>query len=226
MLVNPSGGQMASVAVFCPQSKAPQESYLDQLHSYIRQNKHLKSLCQDIVGLKDAWSIFANQREDIAALAQGPRHMQNVADWITAGKSAPIANAMSGILSLPLLVIIQMGQYFQYLELHGVKHSDFLAHVRKGGGVQGYCGGLLPAVAIACSKDEAELVKNAAVTMRVALGIGAYGELGDDESIPGATTVVVRMKRVGQGDELVNRFPGVSTRNDSCTQFRGVRAQS
>ena len=213
MLFGPNAGQMASVAVFCPQSKAPQESYLDQLHSYICQNKHLKTLCQHIIGLKDDWSIFANQRKEIAALAQGPRHMQNLSDWITTGKSAPIANAMSGILSLPLLVIIQMGQYFQYLELRGVKHSDFLAHVRKGGGVQGYCGGLPPAIAIACSKDESELVKYAAVTMRVALGIGAYGELGDDESVPGATTIVVRTKRVGQGDELINRFPGVSIPN-------------
>jgi len=210
MLVNPGTGQLASVAVFCPQSKAPQESYLDQLHSYIYQNRYLKALCQDIISLKDTWKIFADQRNDIAALSQGPRHMQNLSDWITTGNSAPIANAMSGILSLPLLVIIQMGQYFQYLELHGIRHSDFLAHVRKGGGVQGYCGGLPPAIAIACSRDEAELIKNVAVTLRVTLGIGAYGELGDDESVPGATTIVVRMKRVGQGEELVKKFPGVS----------------
>ena len=109
-----------------------------------------------------------------------------------------------------------MGQYFQYLDIHGVKHSDFLAHVRRGGGIQGYCGGLPPAIAIACSKDEAELVKNVAVTMRVVLGVGAYGELGDDESVPGATTIVVRTKRVGQGDELIEKFPGVSVFNYSC----------
>ena len=155
--------------------------------------------------------------------------MQNLSNWITTGDSAPIANALSGILSLPLLVIIQLGQYFQYLDLHGVRHSDFLAQVRKGGGVQGYCGGLPPAIAIACSKDEAELVKNAAVTMRIVLGIGAYGELGDDESVPGATTVVVRMKRAGQGEELVRRFPGVSvlfcyptlsrSGNDNCVEL-------
>ena len=155
--------------------------------------------------------------------------MQNLSNWITTGDSAPIANALSGILSLPLLVIIQLGQYFQYLDLHGVRHSDFLTHVRKGGGVQGYCGGLPPAIAIACSKDEAELVKNAAVTMRIVLGIGAYGELGDDESVPGATTVVVRMKRAGQGEELVRRFPGVSvlfcyptlsrSGNDNCVEL-------
>ena len=76
--------------------------------------------------------------------------------------------------------------------------------------MQGYCGGLPPAIAIACSRDEEEVVKNAAITMRLALGIGAYGELGDDAKVPGATTIVVRLKRVGQGEDIVNRFPGVS----------------
>lgn len=210
MRTGTSASQMASVAVFCPQSKAPQERYLDQIHSYITHNAQLQNFCQEIIGLQDAWSICAKQRNDIAALAQGPRHMQNLSAWISTGNSAPLANVMSGILSLPLLVIIQITQYFQYLELHGVRHSDFLAHVRRRGGIQGYCGGLPSAIALACSKDEAEVVQNAAAVMRVVLGIGAYGELGDDESIPGATTIVVRTKKVGQGDELVEKFPGVS----------------
>ena len=215
MLVNPSSSsQMASVAIFCPQSKAPQESYLDQLHAFLCRNKHLQPFLQDIIHLQDTWSVFANERADIAALGQGPRYMQHLADWITTGKSSSVANSMSGIISLPLLIIIQMGQYFQYLELHGVMHAEFMARLRKGGGVQGYCGGLPPAIAIGCSKDEADVVKNASIAMRIALGIGAYGELGDDETIPGATTVVVRLKRVGQGEELVGKFPGVSSSND------------
>ena len=205
-----SNSEMASVAIFCPQSKAPQEGYLDQLHSFLCQNRHLKPFLQDIIDLQNVWSIFASEREDIAALEQGPRYMQNLSEWIITGKSAVIANSMSGIISLPLLVIIQIGQYFQYLDLHGVRHADYLAQLRKGGGVQGYCGGLPPAIAIACSRDEEEVVKNAAITMRLALGIGAYGELGDDAKTPGATTIVVRLKRVGQGEDIVNRFPGVS----------------
>ena len=123
---------------------------------------------------------------------------------------------MSGILSLPLLVIIQIGQYFQYLEVLGIKHAEFIAQLRKGGGLQGYCGGMAPAIAIACSKDEAEVVKNAAIVMRIALAIGAYGELGDDAATPGATTIVVRTKRVGQADELVSKFPGVGALISIC----------
>lgn len=209
MSVNPNGLPMASVAVFCPQSKAPGETYLDQLWAWLRQSKYLEVFAQSIIDLKDVWTILANERQDIADLGQGPRYLQNLSEWITTGKSSPVANRMSGILSLPLLVVIQTCQYIQYLELHGASHAQFMAQLRAGGGIQGYCGGLLPAVAIACSKTEEEVAENASIAARIALAIGAYGELGDDESVPGATTIVVRTKRVGQGDELINRFPGV-----------------
>ena len=213
----PSDGHpLASVAVFCPQSKAPGEAYLNQLHSFIRQNKHLEPFVQHMLKLHDVWTILAEQRQDIADLGQGPRYLQNMSEWLKTGKSAPIAYSMSGILTLPMLVIIQICQYFQYLELHGITHAQFLAQLRAGGGVQGYCGGLLPAIAIACSRDEAEVVENAAKAARIALAIGAYGELGDDESVPGATTIVVRLKRPGQGEEIIGRFPGVSFSNLAC----------
>lgn len=203
---------MASVAFFCPQSKAPQESYLNQLHSFLTRNKHLEPFLQNVINLKDIWETIAEEREDIAALEQGPRYVQNLSEWITTGDSSLVANRMSGIVSLPLLVIIQIGQYFQYLEVLGIKHAEFIAQLQKGGGLQGYCGGLAPAIAIACSKDEGEVVENATIAMRLALVIGAFGELGDDAATPGATTIVVRTKRPGQADELISQFPGVGVR--------------
>lgn len=210
MSFNPHSHPLASAAIFCPQSKAPEEKYLDQLHSFLRQREYLQPFVQHMLELNKVWTLLAGEREDVADLGQGPRYIQNLLDWFNEGKSAPVANRMSGIISLPLLVIVQTCQYFQYLELNGISHSQFLAQLRAGGGMQGYCGGLLPAMAIACSRDEKEVVENAATAARIALAIGAYGELGDDESVPGATTIVVRCKRAGQGDELIDKFPGVS----------------
>ena len=116
---------------------------------------------------------------------------------------------MSGILSLPLLTIIQVVQYFQFLEVKRLCHTDFVARLWDRGGVQGYCGGLMPAIAIACSADAAEVATNASKAMAIALGVGAYGELGDDENIQGPTTIVVRLKHAGQGKEIVEDFPDV-----------------
>ncbi|KAL9608393.1 MAG: hypothetical protein Q9167_006773 [Letrouitia subvulpina] len=199
---------VASAAIFCPQSKAPGEAYLGELHAFLCQNHHLRGFVQDILSLGDTWAVLGSTRKDIAGLSQGPQYIQNLVNWISTGQSSKIANCMSGILSLPLLVIIQISQYFQYLEQYSLSHDQLAEKLRAGGGIQGYCGGLCPALAIACSRDEAEVVEHAAAAMRIALAIGAYGELGDDESVPGATTIVVRLKRAGQGEELVSRFPG------------------
>ena len=68
----------------------------------------------------------------------------------------------------------------------------------------------MPAIAIACSTTEAEVATNAVKAMAIALGVGAYGELGDDENIIGPTTIVVRLKQEGQGPDIIKDFPDVS----------------
>lgn len=208
-MVLSSPTQAASVAIFCPQSKAPDAAYLDQLRTFLTQHPQLRKLADDVQRLNETWDILAARRPDIAALHQGPRYLRALDEWVEAGVSGPIANAMSGILSLPLLVVIQTCQYFQYLRLAGLSHAQFLEGL-KTGGAQGYCGGLLPAMAIACAKDEEEVVRMAGIAMRIALAVGAYGELGDDENLPGPTTIVLRLRHEGQGDDIVRKFPGVS----------------
>lgn len=86
-------------------------------------------------------------------------------------------------------------------------------------------------MAIAASKDEQEVVENANISLRIALGIGAYGELGDDDNVPGPTTLVLRIKYPGQADEIVSKFSGVSLLLsrliESCTDLRrGKRCMS
>ena len=211
---------MASVAIFGPQSKPPQEQDLNELRIFLTKNDTFQSFVQSILELKKAWSIFADHNSAIRGLKQGPRYLEDISEWLVKGKSADIVKPMSGILSLPLLVISHIGQYFQYLHQQHLTHSDFLRAVRKGGGIQGYCGGLPSALAIASSRTEEEVLENAAAAMRIALGIGAYAELGDDESVPGATTLVIRLKQVGQGEELVSKFNGVSVSVVNQTDWR------
>lgn len=201
-----------SLAVFCPQSKAPQSEYLRGVQHFIRNHQHLRLLVESIQTLDQTWQLLADDHTDLHVLEQGPRYMRCFSEWITNGVSDPLANVMSGIISLPLLVIVQVTQYFQFLELSGTTHEQFLAGLREnGGGMQGYCAGLLPAFVIASAKDEADVVVKAANAMRLALAIGAYGELGDDASLDGPTTIVVRLSQPGLGEDLVAQFPGVST---------------
>ncbi|KAH8203888.1 hypothetical protein TruAng_001952 [Truncatella angustata] len=109
---------------------------------------------------------------------------------------------------MPLLVIIQVCQYLQYIQLQRVSHAQLLRSLDKRVGIQGYCGGLLPAFIVACARDEDELIHLATIAIRIGLGIGAYCQLGDNENIKGATTAVVRLRYPEQGEEIVQRFPG------------------
>ncbi|KAH7303835.1 BcPKS16, polyketide synthase [Stachybotrys elegans] len=205
-----SSNKLPSLAVFCPQTRAPQKEYLDELLSFIRCNPHLQKLAIDAKSLDQTWDLLARQRDDIAALDQGPLYLKALSDWITKGQSEDISNKMSGIIALPLLVIIQVTQYFQFLHVAGINHVEFLACLGPGhgGGIQGYCAGLLPAVSIACAANEEEIVKFAGNAMRLGVIMGAYAELGDDLTLEGTTSIVVRIKHPNQGQELVQQFPG------------------
>lgn len=126
------------------------------------------------------------------------------------GASEPISPATSGIINLPVLILLHVVQYFQILDLQGIGHTDLRWQVRGAGGIQGNCGGLFAASAVAYTKDEEEVVKNAAILMRLVVGVGAYGKVGDESTKSGTSSIIVRLKREGQAEELVARFPGVS----------------
>ncbi|KAK4180914.1 conidial yellow pigment biosynthesis polyketide synthase [Triangularia setosa] len=201
-----------SAAFFCPQARAPDEHYLGGLHSFLNHNTHGQVLLGHVSSLKadDTWGVFAAQRQDVSELSQGPSYIDLLHDWATTGTSEALAKVRSGIVALPLLTILQIGQYLRYLDFHQLPHQDFLREVgHAGGGIQGYCGGLPAAIAIACARDEADVVKYTAAILRVLVGIGAYAEAaGESNSEDGCTTLALRLKQEGQGEELVRRFPG------------------
>ncbi|KAI7976452.1 hypothetical protein EIK77_003267 [Talaromyces pinophilus] len=186
-----------SAAFFCPQNKPPKPSYLDLIRRYLRSNATLEPFRTAILdSLSITWDVLAKTNPGIAAMTQGPQYIQHFHDWIAATESPSTSSemqwteTMSGMISLPLLTIMQIVQYFQYLETRQISHTQFVQEIRTGG-AQGYCGGLLPAAAIASSCNEEEVIKNAGIALRLALAIGAYAELGDDENIPGPTTTYV-----------------------------------
>lgn len=64
------------------------------------------------------------------------------------------------------------------------------------------------AMAIACASDESEVIRHTGTALRIMLGVGAYGEAADDTRGSGSTTLALRLKYEGQGEELTCRFPG------------------
>lgn len=194
-----------------PHTRRPTKECLDSARTFLLSNTRLQRLARDICNAERTRGIVAGRQAEIAALGQGPRYAQAFHAWIDQGESKTLLESRSGIIALPLLVIIQLTQYLQYLQLANSNHVALVDSLRRGGGIQGYCAGLLPAYAIACSKDEDELIKNAGTAFQIAFAIGLYQEIGDDENIPGATSIVLRLSTPGEGDEIVAQFPGVSS---------------
>lgn len=209
--MSPGRVELPSALFFNPQSKAASGQYLSELKSYVCDNKELRPIVETVKALPETWKLVSSQREEFSSLRQGPLCTQALSDWITgAHDGASIANAMSACLALPLLTIIQSCQYFQFLQAKNIKHQELLETLRQGGGVHGYCAGMLPAVAIASSANEVELVENTCRALRIALAIGAYADLGDEDTSGGPTNLVVRLKHEGQGEKILESFPGVS----------------
>ncbi|KAM7212102.1 conidial yellow pigment biosynthesis polyketide synthase [Rhypophila decipiens] len=221
----PSERALVSAAFFCPQARAPDQEYLAGLHAFLFQNQHGQSLLQQVAVLatEKTWGIFAAARPDVRAISCGPACLQMLRDWAVEGTSFQPSNMRSGIIALPMLAVLQAGQYLRYLEFHRLSHQDFMREVGSGGGgLQGYCGGLPAAIAIACAKSESEVVENMAIALRVLIGIGAYSEAADTASgdQEGSTTLALRLKYEGQGKELTSAFPG--TYVSAITEPRSV----
>lgn len=198
-----------SAVIFSPQNIAPKSEYLKNILYILNENEALKPLREAVFELSDTWETFASSCPEIAALKHGKRYTESFAKWIESGETSELESNPSGIIALPLLVVIHIVQYFQYLECTGIQHSDLLQRIRSGG-VQGYCMGLMAAFVLAVSETEIDLVQNAASAVRITLGIAAYGEIGCDPTNRCSTTMAVRLKTGITAEDITKSCPQVN----------------
>ena len=200
-----------SLLVFGAVSKAPKDDYLTRIRLFLSANNDLTLFKQEIIELPKLWGTYTSYNKDLKVLDHGPSCLEVLSAWIRVGTTHKLKEATFNTLTLPLLTIIEVVQYFQFLQQSQLSHYDVLTHVRSGAGVQGYCAGLLTAVAVAGSEDETELVKIACKCLRLAVGIGAYGDLGGIQVSKGPlTAVAARLAEDEQLDDIAKKFPNVS----------------
>lgn len=198
-----------SAAFFCPQSKAPAADYLDALYQFLSHSPLGTTFLAHIAALDDLWPILSSAREDIRDLPNARDNIGILVDWAKGGSSEPISKASSGVIALPAVFIVQLGQYLRYLDFHAISHAEFIAQLKDVGGVHGYCGGAAAALSVACAADETQLIEHAGILLRLFLGIGCCIEAVDDWTTSESTVLACRLKYEGQGDELCSQFPGV-----------------
>lgn len=202
-----------SLAVFVPQSRAPSSEDLDRVRTRLTQDTRCQPLVESIRKLEETFELLCAEKQEITDLTHGRSYAKMLAEWVDGNgivTSNEVAEARSAIHSLPLLMLVQLTQFLDYLEATNLTYADILSQVRTVGGVQGYCGGLAAAIAIGCASSVEQAVHNACTALHITFCIGLVAELGDDSRIAGITTCVVRLKHEGQANELVKLFPHVS----------------
>ena len=219
---------LPSVLVFAPQSKKPSAEYLSQLREYICNDRTLMPLSQALKSLKDFWPSIARQRKNTLESAHGSNCLEVLSDWIDNGDCSGVLAIDYGVLMMPLLVIYEITLYFQFLRLRRVTHEQVLDAVKLGG-VQGYCGGFVAAVCVACSRSENQLIQNACEALKIATVLGFYSDIediGGDEAAK-YVTAVFRLKYDSQEDELIKDIPnvcysGCQELTDAYNLFSGI----
>jgi hypothetical protein len=199
-----------SAAFFCPRARRPRDDYVTELRSFLSRKTHGISLLEHISELPDTWHIFAEARPDIRDLQHSQANLNLLVDWSKGGPVPPVCETTFGLVALPLLLVLQLGQYMRYLEVSNVSHESFVRQTQQAGGIHGFCGGAAAALCIACAEDEAQVIRNASVLLPVMMGVGAAMDAAGDWDTNLPTTIAVRLKYEGQGEELLTQFAHVS----------------
>ncbi|PSR81806.1 hypothetical protein BD289DRAFT_488997 [Coniella lustricola] len=216
---------VVSLAVFGPQSCAPKPGYLAYVRSFVSNHYLLKVIPSTIRSLYDVHSFLASDEPSISqSLPQVQCYTESLIKWLEGNDSdkdnaqvlCEVASQNSGIVALPRLAIVQLAQYFDFLESNGLKHNSFLNHLKStGGSIQGLCGGMPAAfAALLCTSESSNDTVDKRATdqafimtvIRLAYAIGIYAELGDDSTLPGRTSLCLRLKREDQAQELTSKF--------------------
>lgn len=205
-----------SLIVFGAQTTPPTLEFLTLLRGCLLHDPLLQHFLIAIKGLPALWQDLIEHDLDLQRVP-GHESLDAIQQWLNNGSSICTSEIPPNVLSSPLTVIIHIVQYFHYLRNNGcgATHASILQSAQIGG-IQGFCTGLLSAIAIACSKSEDMIVELAATALRLAVCIGAYVDLdGAFANPPNETScLVVRWRSDVQKDFLhtvLRGCPEVST---------------
>lgn len=217
-----------SLIVFGSQVGTPSKSSLLRLRSLLHGRSELRGIVEAMRGLPTAWNALVtfdpqlnspdarDQLEQLVSLLEGHGHDQGLVP--EAGNNTTV---MPNVILAPLTVLTHVVEYFTYLKNTGSSHRNVLQSVARAGGFQGLCTGLLSAIAMSISDDEAQVVQIAASTLNLALAIGAYVDL--DAQSGGVSCFVVRWKQQGAREQvlgILDQFPQVCLCHVSQTRGR------
>lgn len=207
---------LPSLVAFGAIAPWPASDRLDQLRDALQHQHPLKPIFKAVQELPLLWKTLSNKDPSLHSI-EGEAAADQLAQWVDGAGTAQVVDDKSNITKMPLTTITHIVQYFNYLrqrdETFG--HKSVTESVALGGGIQGFCIGLLSALAVASGKTEDDVGNFAAVSVRLAFCVGAYVDLDQHRNCGNskALTFAVRWKtgtKLEDIQRLLSRHQDVS----------------
>ena len=170
-----SSAVIPSLLVFGPVTEFPSQDVLAELRQELIKDPRLSTFQSAVENLPGFWQTLIDSDPDLSRVP-GAEYLGDLRRWIVDGGLFPHhLGKTPNVYALPVTVILQVTQYFRYLSWLGVDdaHRRVIEGVQSGG-IQGFCGGFLSAIAVSSSEKEANVGAVAAISLRLAVAIGAY----------------------------------------------------
>ena len=208
--------RLPDLIIFGPQRSLPDPEYLSRLRLVTISEAKLVAAIRDLPNL---WRSLVQSLPELHGVP-GLRLLQELKAWIDHGSPISPSQPLPNVLLTPLSVIADMANY-----LHGLRgsytdqddsHAAILESACKYGGIYGLCTGLLPAIAVACSKEQNQIGDFGAVALRLAVCVGAIVDLEGAFRVPPDEACCLSIQsRSGEESKLLRilqGFPEVSLR--------------
>ena len=204
-----SSAVIPSLLVFGPVTDFPSQEVLAELRQELIGNPRLSIFQNAVEDLPAFWQTLIDFDPGLSCVP-GAEYLGDLRRWIVDGGLFPHhIGKPPNVYALPVTVILQMTQYFRYLSWLGVDdaHRRVIEGVQPGG-IQGFCGGFLSAIAVSSSEKEADIGAVATTSLRLAVSIGAYvdqdGIFADPPNKMACAAIRWRADDVSKKDEAID----------------------
>ncbi|KAL7940701.1 hypothetical protein V8C42DRAFT_361770 [Trichoderma barbatum] len=205
---NGTGTGEAVSVLFGPQGQVTTNTLLE-IRALLHENTHLNFLSETISELPTLWRAILGAWPDLDRLPAEER-LTELSQFFKGGPAPSFSEPADNILLCPLTVIAQIVEFWK--STHGIGDRSFIGSQLRD--VQGFCLGFLTAVALSCSRNEAQYKSLASTAVRLAVCLGAVVDLNavsDSGSRCGsASTMAVRWKSKAHWQHLqhtIERYP-------------------
>ncbi|MCJ1251634.1 hypothetical protein MMC30_008869 [Trapelia coarctata] len=167
-----------TILLFGPHFLSFNEESFDQLRSTLLDSPGHRWMLHTIAELTGYWATLSKAFPSLQTVP-GAKLLADLNDWLVTGSFTQATFPLPNILLTPLVVITQLTQYSRYLTLARPDSRDKHTSFQQNSETLGFCTGLLSALVVSSSGNQAQFQQHGANAIRLAMLIGAVVDAQD-----------------------------------------------